>query len=391
MARPLIDCDRKQRIVDALKTSSFDALVCGSASDVLLLTGYWPVIAASIAVFTSDGDVQIILPEDEVELAEKTSAAKLNPYKPTDLATLKTPIEALADPLRDLTSRLKLSKARIGLPLNQDMQPSSYAATVDFRCSLPCVIRELHPQAKHLACDDFIADLQSRKTARELDLMRTAADVCESGFAKAVESIQVGEREANVAAAVQAAFEGCPKAEALHRSYGFFFCMSGPNSALASAAYARTRERKIAAGDLVMIHANTCADGYWTDVTRTYTAENSSKQQEEMRSAINEARTAALRSIRCGVAACDVDKAARDVMTSHGFGKAFRHSTGHGVGFAAANPNARPRIHPASPDILDLGMTFNLEPAAYFDGYGGMRHCDVVAVTSTGATVLTDF
>ena len=36
-------------------------------------------------------------------------------------------------------------------------------------------------------------------------------------------------------------------------------------------------------------------------------------------------------------------------------------------------------------------MTFNVEPAAYFDGYGGMRHCDVVAVTSEGATVFTEF
>jgi Xaa-Pro aminopeptidase len=36
-------------------------------------------------------------------------------------------------------------------------------------------------------------------------------------------------------------------------------------------------------------------------------------------------------------------------------------------------------------------MTFNVEPAIYFDGYGGMRHCDVVAVTSTGVEVMTEF
>ena len=50
-----------------------------------------------------------------------------------------------------------------------------------------------------------------------------------------------------------------------------------------------------------------------------------------------------------------------------------------------------PRIHPQSPDVLEEGMTFNVEPAAYFDGYGGMRHCDIVAVTSEGATVFTEF
>ena len=78
-------------------------------------------------------------------------------------------------------------------------------------------------------------------------------------------------------------------------------------------------------------------------------------------------------------------------MSARGFAKEFRHATGHGVGFSAANHDAIPRIHPKSKDLLEEGMTFNVEPAAYFDGYGGMRHCDVVAVTSTGVEVLTDF
>lgn len=167
--------------------------------------------------------------------------------------------------------------------------------------------------------------------------------------------------------------------------------MSGPNSATAAAAYARTRQRAIEDGDLVMVHANTCADGYWTDLTRTYAVGVESNLQREMRAAIDDARAAGLRSIKPGVKAADVDRAVRAVMNTAGFGKAFKHAAGHGVGFAAANPNGRPRIHPLSPDVLEAGMTFNLEPAAYFDGVGGMRHCDVISVTPTGATVITDF
>ena len=36
-------------------------------------------------------------------------------------------------------------------------------------------------------------------------------------------------------------------------------------------------------------------------------------------------------------------------------------------------------------------MTFNIEPAIYIEGVGGMRHCDVVTCTISGAEVLTDF
>jgi Xaa-Pro aminopeptidase len=140
-----------------------------------------------------------------------------------------------------------------------------------------------------------------------------------------------------------------------------------------------------------MIHANTCADGYWTDITRTYTAGEPSGRQQDLRSAIDDARAAGLRAIRPGVTGAEVDQAVRSVMEEHGPGKAFKHASGHGVGFAAANPNGLPRIHPQSPDVLQAGMTFNLEPAAYFDGYGGMRHCDVVAVTNDGVEVITDF
>lgn len=358
---------------------------------MLLLTGYWPVIGSSIAVFTVEGQVQVLLPEDEVELARKTSGATLIPYKAGALTSLSTTVEVLADPLRSLTARMGLSDAALGIRSVPDMQPSSYVASIEFRCALPDLLRELQPKAKYFHCDDAIEELKARKTAKEIQQMEAAAEIAASGFAHANQAIQVGRREAEIAADIQAAFQSCPKAELFQRSYGYFFCMSGPNSARAAAAYARTRQRRIEDGDLVMIHANTCADGYWTDITRTYLAGSPSQRQAAMRVGINEARDAALGCIRPGVPAREVDAAARNVMKAHGFGDAFKHSTGHGVGFAAANPNGLPRIHPCSPDVLEEGMTFNVEPAAYFDGYGGMRHCDVVAVTRQGATVLTGF
>jgi Xaa-Pro aminopeptidase len=61
------------------------------------------------------------------------------------------------------------------------------------------------------------------------------------------------------------------------------------------------------------------------------------------------------------------------------------------VGFAAISANAIPRIHPACHDPLETGMVFNIEPAIYLEGFGGLRHCDVVTITPTGAEVLTEF
>ena len=95
--------------------------------------------------------------------------------------------------------------------------------------------------------------------------------------------------------------------------------------------------------------------------------------------------------IRSGVEARSVDAAARGVLSERGFGKDFVHGLGHAVGFHAIDHNAPPRLHPASPDVLEIGMVFNIEPAVYIEGFGGMRHCDMVAVTKSGAEVLTPF
>lgn len=386
-----IDSERHARTVAALAGSGLDALICASATEVLLLTGYWPVMGASVAIFTADGEVRVIVPEDEAELVQKTSLAQCIPYKPAGLHTLESPLALLRQPLASMLQQLGLGHGRVGLQLKQGVQPASYAVSTEFRSSLVDLLKQVQPDATYVACDDLLESMKSVKTARELDLLTKAAAVAAVGFAAAESAIQPGLRESEIAAAIQARFEAAPEAKPFQRSYGYFFCMSGPNSATAAAAYARTRQRVVEQGDLVMIHANTCADGFWTDITRTYTAGEPSARQQTMRDAILEARTAALQAIRPGVKAAEVDHAARSVMKAHGCGEEFKHATGHGVGFVAANANGLPRIHPLSADVLEQGMTFNIEPAAYFEGYGGMRHCDLVAVAADGAHVLTDF
>lgn len=385
------DPERHVRNIGALANAQLDAIVCGSATAVLLFSGYWPVMAASVVLFTAKGDVILIVPEDERELAKSTSEAHITSYEPAGLHTLQPSLERLKDPLREALDRAIAPGARVGIQLAEGMQPASYAVGTQFRSALPNLLQTLLPKAELVSCDALIEIVRPVKTRAELRLMQKGCDIAAVGFAQAEACIRPGLRETEIAAAVQAAFDASSLAEGLERSYGFFFCMSGPNSAKAAGAYARTRQRVIEEGDLVMIHANTCAEGYWTDITRTYTAGAPSEKQNKMRTAIAEARHAALGSIKPGAKAAAVDHAARSVMKAHGFGEAFKHATGHGVGFAAANPNERPRIHPSSPDVLEAGMTFNVEPAAYFDGDQGMRHCDLVAVTGDGVDVLTKF
>lgn len=386
-----LDSERHDRILKSLAGSDLDGIVSITASTVLLLSGYWPVVGHSVAVAARSGEVVVLVPEDELDLAEPTSAAHVIGYKPAALDRLTEPAKELRRPLAGILTALGLGKGRLGVELDATLQPATYVSSAIYRHELLNLLNSIAASASFVPCDRMVAELQATKTRTELQRIKTVCRITQVAYANAQGAVQAGATEPEVASAFQATFDTSRLARSVQRGYGTFFCMSGPNSATASAAYTRTRQRVIESGDLVMIHANTCGDGYWTDITRTYSAGEPTDRHQAMCAAILRARDAAVNAVRPGARASEVDRAARDVMQAHGFGEAFRHGTGHGVGFAAINANALPRIHPASPDVLEEGMTFNIEPAAYFDGYGGMRHCDMVAVTADGAQILTAF
>jgi Xaa-Pro aminopeptidase len=239
---------------------------------------------------------------------------------------------------------------------------------------------------------EILTELRSTLTKGELNHLRVACRIAESAFLQGAREIRPGLRETEVAALFRSPMSTAEvSTEKIRRADGFTFCMSGPNAARASAAYQLSTARKVSKGDFVLVHCNSYVDGYWTDITRTFSIGEIDERKRAMYEAVFVARRAALEAIRAGVKAADVDRAARAALAEHGFIEEFRHGLGHGVGFAAINHNAPPRLHPASDDVLETGMVFNIEPAIYLDGYGGLRHCDMVAVTEQGAEILTPF
>ena len=385
------DIERMDRVAAALREQGLDALLCAVPSHVLLLTGYWPVMANTVAVFTANKAIHLILPKDEEELAERTSAAKRTSFQPGSLSQITNSEKAIAQPLTDLVKALGLDRTRIGVESRGTLNPISYLSQFHYGSTLSSIVQTAFPQITLHPADELLATLSATKTSRELDRLRFSCKMARTAYEQGVQGLKPGIAEPEAAELFRSAYAKCQSRQRPVQADAFFFCMSGVNSATAHAAYARTRERTIESDDPAMIHCNSNAGGFWTDITRTYTCGKPNAKQTSMRAAILEARQAALARISAGVAASEVDKAARDVLTGHGFGENFKHATGHGVCFAAANHDAIPRVHPKSTDILEIGMTFNIEPAIYIDGYGGMRHCDVVAVTRQGAEVLTDF
>lgn len=389
------DRDRIQRLTDALRRADLDALVCALPADVRMMSGYWPVVGTSIAVFTRDSRVSLIVPEDEKELASHGWADDVVTFQPALLDRLTNAAEAVSEPLARVCAQLKLESRRIGYEGAASAEPAPYSAVHLYGAGIIELLRAACSASPLVSATPLLDEQRSRLSPDELVTLRAACAIAQQAFVESSHSMRVGMRETEVAAMFRAPLSG--KGTGFHhveRADGFCWCMSGPNSAHASAAYARSRSRQIAAGDLVLVHCNSYADGLWTDITRTYFLRDADAVPAKVSGAyraIFDARAAALDAVRPGATGADVDRAARETLRSHGYTRQFRHATGHGVGFAAIHHDARPRIHPASADVLEPGMVFNVEPAIYEDGWGGIRHCDVVAVTAAGGEVLTPF
>jgi Xaa-Pro dipeptidase len=290
------------------------------------------------------------------------------------------------DPLRSLRDKLSLKgNLTIGVERSAAFDPSSYASTLHWGTTIETLLRSVAPDFTFVDTTGLLDRLKSTLTASELNTLRHACSIAMAAFNSTFPEFQPGMTEYEAAGRLEGAVNRGDIGG--QRTGGFGWCMSGPNAAKASAAYQHTTARAFEAGDTVLLHCNSYAGGMWTDITRTYLL--APNRYDSIRQAIRDARDAAFAAIRPGIEAHVVDRAARSVLESRGLGTQFRHATGHGVGFAAIDHNAHPRIHPLSHDVLEAGMVFNIEPAYYKDGVCGIRHCDMVVVTETGAELLT--
>ncbi len=109
--------DEEERIehnTQVLKDAQLDALVCALPMNVLLLLDYWSIIGASFAVQTREGNVTLLVPEDEPELAADGLADEIKTFSAGSLTELKNIREAVRKPLAEIAEKLKVNRVGFG-------------------------------------------------------------------------------------------------------------------------------------------------------------------------------------------------------------------------------------------------------------------------------------
>ncbi|PYH88945.1 Creatinase/aminopeptidase [Aspergillus ellipticus CBS 707.79] len=152
---------------------------------------------------------------------------------------------------------------------------------------------------------------------------------------------------------------------------------------------------------LVLIDVGAHLFGYSSDICRTFfppfldqpapdapDAPVPAHLQEKLEvwDIVFEAQTQSIAQFQVDASAASVDIAARKVIADAGYGDAFTHRVGHGIGIKAHESPYLNKGNHGTP--LKAGMTFTSEPGVYLVDRFGVRHEDIFLVTEGGEAEL---
>ncbi|MDA8165551.1 MAG: aminopeptidase P family protein [Desulfobacteraceae bacterium] len=224
----------------------------------------------------------------------------------------------------------------------------------------------------------LVERLRVEKSEEELVAIRKAVRLNEEVFRAVFATLRPGLREREVALHL----ETLMRQKGAGRPSFDTMVASGPNGAL---PHAVPSDRELREGEPIVIDMGLVLDGYCSDMTRTVVLGEPDAKTVELFRIVRRAQLAGMERVRAGVAAREVDRAARQVIAAAGYGDYFGHGLGHGVGLAvheAPSLNRRNRKH------LRAGMVVTVEPGIYLPEWGGIRLENMVAVTAGGCELL---
>jgi Xaa-Pro aminopeptidase len=376
-ARPVIEPGRyRQRIESAAwlaQAAGLDALLIGVGADLRYLTGY-PAMALerlTMLVVPAHGAAFLMAPRLEISSARSCPAVAGGGLEVTTAEETEDAVGLLLDRLAD----------RLGLPTRGGIRRVAIsdrlwaAFVLRFQAALPGATFEL--------ASTITSPLRMVKDEDEVRLLRLAAEAADRVIGQISRGPLIGRTEAEVSREVRDRLvdEGHDLAE-------FAIVGSGPNSA---SPHHEASERRIQAGEPLVLDIGGTLDGYTSDTTRTIWiratdgAPDPDPDFGALYAVLQTAQAAATAAVRPGIACQDLDATARRIIEAGGYGPQFFHRLGHGIGLEA---HEDPYLVAGNASPLQVGNAFSVEPGIYFEGRFGARLEDIVVCGADGPLVL---
>lgn len=375
-ARPVISAARYaarlERAVAVTAAHGLDGLLVGVGPDLRYLTGYlaMPLERLTMLVISSHGPA-IVVPRLERPAAE---------------AGVNGEVEILtfdegADPYSIVVERLDGGHGGVASIAVSDTLWSSHLLGIQAAIGRDARLRS----ADVRVASTVLRELRMVKDTDEIELLRLAAHAADRVVAQIAAGRLIGRTEADVSREVRVRLlaEG-------HEAAEFAIVGSGPNSA---SPHHDASERVIRAGEPIVLDIGGKLSGYGSDITRTLwvTGGDAARGPDEgfrhLFDVLFAAQAAATGLVRPGIPCEAIDAAARRPIEAAGYGDAFFHRTGHGIGLEA---HEDPYMIGGNDEPLQAGMAFSVEPGIYLVGRYGARIEDIVVCGPDGPVTLNE-
>lgn len=355
---------RLNNLTASLLTSGLDAVILNPGPTLTYLSGlHFHLMERPVVLFVAPGqDPVLVLPE--LELLK----VNLFPYKVQAIAYGEKPSE-WENAFRKAAQALGLDGKRIGVEPRQ-------LRLLEFSH-----VKLGAPESDFPDASNVLSALRLKKDKAEAEAMRRAVKIAQDALEEAIPLIKIGmtERELASELVMQLLKHGSDS------EFPFAPIVSaGPNSAN---PHASLTDRKLQAGDLLVVDWGAAYDGYISDLTRTFAVGEVDDEYKKIHRIVQEANAAGRAASMPGVPCANVDIAAREVIEKSGYGKYFTHRTGHGIGMEG---HEDPYMRGDNMQLLEPGMAFTVEPGIYLPGRNGVRIEDNIVITESGADCLSD-
>jgi Xaa-Pro aminopeptidase len=331
-----------------------DALLITPSPDYRYLLGYAAPAMERLTclVVPAEGPVRLVLPRLEEPLARH------------ELGALADELDIVAwdetdDPIR-IVQGLVGPARRVGL---QDQMWARFA--LRFAAALD--------PAQLVVAGAVIETLRRVKDADEIERLRAASTAADAAMSAITAERLSGRTEAAVAAHIRDLL-----LDAGHDDAGFAIVASGPNAA---SPHHTAGHRNIGAGDAVVLDIGGTRAGYSSDTSRTAFVGEPPADFAALYAVLREAQASACDAVRPGITGAQLDAVARDIIAEAGYGDAFLHRTGHGIGLET---HEEPYIVASNDEPLVAGNAFSIEPGIYVRDQWGARIEDIVVCTPDG-------
>ena len=344
---------RRERLAEALAERGLDAMLVTDLTNVRYLTGY--VGSNAIALVTAERSVLFTDSRYAVSAREQAIGSEVVIGRRDLLADVSAALGDLPG-----TPTIAVESEHLTLARHRRIADALDGVT-------------LEPAA------DLVEDLRVVKDDVEVAAVARAAAIADGALAAVLDAGIVGRAEREVAWDLEGAIRD-------RGGEGASFEIIVAAGARGARPHAVPSDDPIPADTLVVIDLGAINEGYCSDMTRTVSTGGPPAELGRAWRACHDAQAAAVAAVRPGLRTDALDAVARERIAEAGFGDAFSHGLGHGVGL---DIHERPGVRQEGREELKSGMVITVEPGIYLEGLGGVRVEDVLVVREDGAEVLS--